>query len=337
MSATVGAGHSARAFGRTYGLLTLALVIECVVFELIARRQGVRSFLSPNSLMLILNHSAVYGVMSVGMTFVIISGGIDLSVGSLVAFGGVISAIIVRAGGGEPAWLWIALGWLGALAAGAVAGGLAGTVITVFEIPPFIATLALMSSLRGLGYIIAKGQPISDLPSAYTALGRDRILNVVPISVLVFVAVLLLGGVLLNHTRFGRHVRAIGGNEESARLSGVNVRAVKWWVYCMSSVLAVVGGVILSSKLGSGSPKLGLGDELGVIAAVVVGGTSLSGGRGTIGGTFIGLLIVSALSSGLNWIGVETFGQQVILGLVILAAVLLDRFKGRSWSLAKGR
>ncbi|HEO71598.1 MAG TPA: ABC transporter permease [Candidatus Hydrogenedentes bacterium] len=310
----------------TYGLLILALLVECLVFEGIARHQGSRSFLSPNSLILILNHSAVYGVMSVGMTFVIISGGIDLSIGSMVAFGGVICATIVQAGG-EPAWLWIAIGWLGALAAGAIAGGFAGTLITWFEIPPFIATLALMSSLRGLGYIIAQGQPISNLPDAYTVLGRNRVMETVPISVVLMLAVVAGGAVLLNQTQFGRHVRAIGGNEEAARLSGVKVRRVKWLVYCMGSTLAVLGGLILSSKLGSGSPKVGMGDELGVIAAVVVGGTSLSGGRGTIGGSFVGLLIISVLTSGLNWIGVEFFAQMVVLGLVILAAVLLDHFK----------
>jgi len=313
----------------TYGLLVAALAIECIVFEVVARHQGRPSFLSAKSLLLVLNHSTVFGVMAVGMTFVIISGGIDLSVGSLVAFGGVICAKITK-GGGDPVAVWIVLGWLGALAAGAAAGSFSGLLVTRFEIPPFIATLALMSSLRGLGFIIAEGQPISPLPKAYQALGRNRIADTVPISVVVLLAVLAAGAVLLNHTRFGRHVRAIGGNEEAARLSGVPVRRVKWLVYCMCSTLAVAGGLILSSKLGSGSPKVGVGDELTVIAAVVVGGASLSGGRGAVGGTFVGLLIVSVLSSGLNWVGVETFGQQVILGAVILAAVLLDRIKGRS-------
>ncbi len=327
--ASSGARHGFWEFLSTYGLLMLALAIECLAFEVIARHQGRPSFLSIKSLILVLNHSAVFGEMAVGMTFVIISGGIDLSVGSLVAFGGVICAKIVQAGG-EPVWAWIVLGWIGALLAGAAAGSFAGFLITRFEIPPFIATLALMSSLRGLGYIIAKGQPISPLPEAYQVLGRNRIAHSIPISVVLMLAVLAAGAILLNHTRFGRHVRAIGGNEESARLSGVNTRRVKWLVYCMCSTLAVAGGLILSSKLGSGSPKVGLGDELAVIAAVVVGGTSLSGGRGTVGGTFIGLLIVSVLSSGLNWVGVETFGQQVILGAVILAAVLLDRFKGHT-------
>ncbi len=329
MLATSSEAHrTAREFLRSYGFLLLAIVIECVVFEAIAQHRERPSFLSLASLVNVLNQSAVYGVLSVGMTFVILTGGIDLSVGSLIAFGGVTCALIVRAGG-EPAWLWILAGWAVAIAAGTLSGGIAGLLITRVEVPPFIATLALMSSLRGLGYILAGGQPIAPLPAAYTLLGRFRIGGVVPVGVAVMLGVFVLGAVLLNATRFGRHVRAMGGNEEATRLSGVNVARTKWIVYCMCGALSVLGGLIASSKLGSGDPKSGLGDELSVIAAVVVGGTSLSGGRGTIGGTFVGLLIVSVLNSGLNWIGVESFGQQVILGAVILAAVLLDRFKDR--------
>lgn len=333
MSDSQGSRRLVRQFAATYGLLILAIIIECVIFEFIARRQGVRSFISAPSIINILNQSAVYGVLSVGMTFVILTGGIDLSVGSMVAFGGVTWALVVRYGATQPdaapVWIWLVAGAAVALAAGMAAGSLTGFLITRVDVPPFIATLALMSSLRGLGYIVAGGRPIAPLPEAYTFLGRHRIGGYVPVGVIVMLLVFVIGGLILNGTRFGRHVRAIGGNEEAARLSGVKVRLTKWLVYGMCSVLAVAGGLIASSKLGSGDPKAGLGDELGVIAAVVVGGTSLSGGRGTILGTFVGLLIVSVLSSGLNWIGVESFTQQVILGVVILAAVLLDRFKAR--------
>lgn len=313
---------------RGYGFLPLAIVLECVIFEMIAHHRGRPSFLSVDSLVNVLNQSAVYGVLSVGMTFVILTGGIDLSVGSLIAFGGVVCALVVRAGG-DPVWCWLLMGWAAALLAGLAAGTFAGMLITRAGVPPFIATLALMSSLRGLGYILAQGQPISPLPPAYIFLGRHRMGGVLPVGVLVMAAVFVLGGILLGATRLGRHVRAIGGNEEAARLSGVPVARVKIIVYGMCAMLAVLGGLIASSKLGSGDPKAGLGDELSVIAAVVVGGTSLSGGRGSIGGTFLGLLVVSVLNSGLNWVGVESFGQQVILGAVILAAVLLDRFHGR--------
>lgn len=318
-----------RRFLGAYGFLLAAIVIECVVFAVAAEYRERPPFLSVASLVNILNQSAVYGVLSVGMTFVILTGGIDLSVGSLIAFGGIIAAWIVRWGGAPPV-PWIFAGWMAALAVGILCGGATGLLVTRVHVPPFIATLALMSSLRGLGYILAGGQPIAPLPSAYTILGRYRLFDLIPLGVLVMLAVFVLGGILLNATRFGRHVRAIGGNEEAARLSGVPVARIKTAVYMMCGMLAVLGGLIASSKLGSGDPKSGLGDELSVIAAVVVGGTSLSGGRGTIPGTFIGLLIVSVLNSGLNWIGVESFGQQVILGLVILAAVLLDRFTARA-------
>lgn len=318
-----------RQFLRAYGFLLLAVAIECVVFEAMAHLRGRPSFLSFPSLVNILNQSAVYGVLSVGMTFVILTGGIDLSVGSLIGFGGVVCALIVRVGGNPP-WAWIVIGSLVAFAAAAAAGSLTGFLVTRVRIPPFIATLALMSSLRGLGYLLAGGQPIAPLPPAYTFLGRYRIGDRLPVGVLVMLAVFVLGIVVLNHTRFGRHVRAIGGNLEAARLSGVRVAQTQWIVYVICSMLAVLGGLIASSKLGSGDPKAGLGDELSVIAAVVVGGTSLSGGRGAMGGTFVGLLIVSVLSSGLNWIGVESFSQQIILGAVILAAVLLDQVKQRN-------
>ena len=320
-----------RRFLTDYGLLLLSVAIECVIFEGIAHHRGRPSFLSYNSFVNILNQSAVYGVLSVGMTLVILTGGIDLSVGSLIAFGGVLCALVVRLGAGMAGsvWGWIVIGWIAALAAGLASGCVAGVLVAWVKVPPFIATLALMSSLRGLGYILAGGQPIAPLPDAYTFLGRHWIAGRVPVGVIVMLGTFALGAVLLNTTRFGRHVRAIGGNEEAARLSAVNVARTKLAVYSMCGMLAVLGGLIVSSKLGSGDPKAGFGDELNVIAAVVVGGTSLSGGRGTIGGTFVGLMVVSVLSSGLNWVGVESFGQQVVLGLVILAAVLLDRFKAR--------
>ncbi|MBI2422916.1 MAG: ABC transporter permease [Candidatus Hydrogenedentes bacterium] len=311
----------------TFAPLLSALVLELIVFEVLGRRQGVPGFASVESLIAVLNQSAVLGIMAVGMTFVIITGGIDLSVGSIVALSGVLCAMIVQ-WGGSPAWLWLIVGMGAALLSGAAAGAVAGALVTRFAIPPFIATLALMSSLRGLANLITDGKPISDLPDSYMYLGRHHLVPGLPLSVLLILGIIVAGAIALNHTRFGRQVLAIGGNEEAARLSGVPVRRVKFFVYLICGVLSALAGVILSSRLGSGSPKVGVADELAVIAAVVVGGTSLSGGRGSIGGTLVGLLVVAVLNSGLTWIGVETFGQQVVLGLVILGAVMLDRLKG---------
>ncbi|NUM55535.1 MAG: ABC transporter permease [Candidatus Hydrogenedentes bacterium] len=317
--------NPARAFLLSYGFLIAALVLECVAFELLARRQGIKPFLSIDTLLLVLNQSAIYGVASVGMTFVIVSGGIDLSVGSLIAFAGVVCASVTKQLGAG--WDAMLVGWCVALAAGAAAGSVSALFITKFQIPPFIATLAGMSTIRGLGFLIVQGKPVFDVPERYTFLGRHMIAGTIPIGVLILLAIFVAGAVLLNQTRFGRHVRAIGGSEESARLSGVPIDRVKWAVYCMSGVFASLAGLMLSSKMKSGDPTVGVGDELQVIAAVVVGGTSLAGGRGTIAGTFLGLLIIAVLATGLTWIGMESFGQQVILGIVILAAVLLDRLK----------
>ena len=319
----------AQAFRRhllTYGPLLTALVAEIIVFELIGRSQGNPGFASFNIMMLVLNQSAIYGVMAVGMTFIIITGGIDLSVGSVVALSGVLCAMVVQ-WGVEPVYLWLVVGWLAAIATGMASGAISGLFITRLAIPPFIVTLALMSSLRGLGNLLTDGKPISPLPDAYTVLGRYQIGGVLPVTVVIFAVVLGLGITLLNYTRFGRNVLAIGGNEETARLSGIPIARVRLAVYVFAGLLTGIAGIMLSSKLGSGSPKVGVADELAVIAAVVIGGTSLSGGRGSILGTFVGLIVVSVLNSGLTWIGVETFGQQVTLGLVILAAVLLDRVK----------
>ncbi|MBX7259206.1 MAG: ABC transporter permease [Candidatus Hydrogenedentes bacterium] len=282
-------------------------------------------FLSIDNLILVLNQSAIYGVVSVGMTLVILTGGIDLSVGSVLAFGGIVCALIIRAAGDT--WTAYALAYSGAILAGFASGSFAGLFITRFQIPPFIATLALMSSLRGLGYLMLGGTPVYNLPASYTYMGRHLLGDRVPVGVLVMLAVFALGMLLLSTTRFGRHVYAIGGGEEAARLSGVPVDRVKWIVYSISGALAALGGIILSSKMQSGDPAVGIGDELQVIAAVVVGGTSLSGGRGAIAGTLIGLLFIAVLTVGLTWIGMESFGQQVILGPVILAAVLIDRLK----------
>jgi len=306
--------------------LVAALVVEAVVFEVIGYQQKGLHFLAPANLMMVLNQAALYGIMSVGMTFVILTGGIDLTVGSLVALAGVVCAKLAQLGEG-----YYALALIAGLVCGAISGGSVGALVTRFGVPPFIATLSLMSLLRGLANLLTDGRPVAGgLPADYTLLGRGVVGGVLPAPVLIFSAVLIAAGVLLGRTRFGRHVRAIGGNEESARLSGVPVARVKLLVYVISGALAALSGLLLSSRLGSGAPTVGLGDELSVIAAVVVGGTSLSGGRGGLLQTFVGLLIICTLSSGLNWINVGTFGQQVVLGLVILAAVLMDKYRERA-------
>lgn len=302
--------------------LLIALAFELIVFEYVGFQQKQLHFLSPANLTNVLNQGSLFGIMSVGMTFVILTGGIDLAVGSLAALAGVVCAKITFASTGL-----YPLALAAGLACGGVSGGVAGVLVTRFKVPPFIATLSLMSLLRGLANLLTDGRPIAPLPPVYTLPGRGLVLGYLPAPVVVFAAVLGAAGVLLAMTRYGRHVRAIGGNEEAARLSGVPVARVKALVYTLCGLLAALSGLLLSSKLGSGSPTVGLGDELSVIAAVVVGGTSLSGGRGGLLQTLMGLLVITVLTSGLNWINIGTFGQQVVLGLVILAAVLLDKYR----------
>lgn len=314
---------------RVQGLLAFspllaALALELVVFEYVGYRQKGLHFLDVQSLTNVLNQAALYGIMSVGMTFVILTGGIDLAVGSVVALAGVVCAKITFAQTGL-----FPLAFLAGLGMGAISGAVAGGLITRFNVPPFIASLSLMSLLRGLANLLTDGRPIAPLPPGYTLPGRGLLLGAVPAPIVVFGLVFAAALAVQAYTRFGRHVRAIGGNEEAARLSGVPVARVKLLVYVLCGTLAALSGLLLSSKLGSGTPTVGLGDELSVIAAVVVGGTSLSGGRGGLIHTLIGLLTISVLTSGLNWINVGTFGQQVVLGLVILAAVLLDKYRER--------
>jgi len=318
----------------TYGPLLAALVVEVVVFELIGRSQDNPGFASFNVMMLVLNQASIHGIMAVGMTFIILTAGIDLSVGSVVALTGVLCAMVVQ-WGGDPVWLWIVAGWGAALVAGLASGAVSGLFITRLSIPPFIVTLALMSSLRGMGNLLTDGKPISPLPEQYAWLGRYQLGGTVPMPVLLFAAVLVAGVVLLHFTRFGRHVMAIGGNEEAARLSGVPVAKTKLYVYMLGGALTGIAGILLSSKLGSGSPKVGVADELAVIAAVVVGGTSLAGGEGKIFGTLIGAFIIAVIQNGMNLTGVESYRQKVVLGFVILGAVLLDTFKRRGWRLFK--
>jgi ribose transport system permease protein len=286
------------------------------------------NFLKTENLFNIANQIAVIALIAIGMTLVIITGGIDLSVGSLIAFSAVVSALSIRDyGGAERAGA-------GAMFAGAVAGvgacalvGMAnGVTITLFRIPPFIVTLGMMLVASGLAFIFAKGQSVYQLPDAFTTLGRGT-LSGLPIAVLLMLLLYACAHVMLTRTRIGRHIYAVGSNRQAARLSGIPVNRVLVFVYTISGALAGLGGVVMASQLKSGAPTYGQMYELYVIAAVVVGGASLSGGKGTVIGTLIGALIIAVIQNGMNLTNVESYTQKVVLGLVILGAVLLDRVR----------
>jgi ribose transport system permease protein len=292
--------------------------------------QGRSTFLSPTNLRNVADQIAVIAIIAVGMTMVIITGGIDLSVGSLVALSAVATAWLIRAmgGGSAGAGALLAAGAGATVLSGAI-GAFSGGVITAFRIPPFIATLAMMQVASGLAFILARGQTIYDIPQAFTSLGRGDSIASLPNAVALMLVVYLGAHVVMTRTAVGRRIYAVGGNAEAARLSGVGNSRTLLFVYIVSGLMAGIGGVITASQLKAGSPTYGLMYELYVIAAVVVGGTSLSGGEGRVFGTLVGAFIIAVIRNGMNLMNVEPYTQKVVLGLVILGAVLVDMLRKR--------
>jgi ribose transport system permease protein len=289
------------------------------------------TFLLPENLRNVANQIAVIAILAVGMTMVIVTGGIDLSVGSLIALAAVVAASLIGRMGGEGAGTGaMVLGGAATLLLCGAIGAFSGVMITRFKVPPFIATLAVMQVASGLAYIISEGRPVYRLPQSFVLLGRgaDPLLGI-PWAVLLMGVLYAVAHVLMSRTTLGRYIYAVGGNAEAARLAGVRVAAVLLFVYATCGALAGLGGVVMASQLRSGAPTYGLMYELYVIAAVVVGGTSLAGGEGTIAGTLVGAFIIAVIQNGMNLTHVESYSQKVVLGLVILGAVLLDRLKQR--------
>ena len=280
------------------------------------------------------NQIVVIAILAIGMTLVIITGGIDLSVGSLIALAAVSSTLLISrlAGAAEASGGGMLLCALAAMALCAAMGLFSGSMVALFDIPPFIATLGMMLIASGVAYIFSQSASIYELPGSFTWLGQGTDLIGLPNAV-VLAALLYVGAhVFMSQTRWGRYIYAVGGNAEAARLSGVPVLRVKLFVYAVSGALAGLGGVVTASQLKSGSPKFGLMYELYTIAAVVVGGTSLAGGEGKVLGTLIGALIIAVIGNGMNLCDITFDYQKVILGAVILGAVLLDKLKRRDWS-----
>jgi ribose/xylose/arabinose/galactoside ABC-type transport system permease subunit len=303
---------------REYGII-VAFIVEIVIFSLFSQH-----FLSSTNLINVTLQTSIIAIIAVGMTFVILTAGIDLSVGSLVALSGIVCALVLKVA--SPVWVGLLFGIAAALLLGMISGVLSGIFITRFNITPFITTLAMMTIWRGLAYMIVGGRPIWGLPKAYDFLGSGRV-GGIPFPTILMVLIYLSAWFVLAHTPFGRSVYAVGGNPEAARLAGIKTHTVLIRVYLICGGLAALSGVLLSSRMSSGQPNAGLMYELEVIAAVVVGGTSLFGGRGTIIGTFFGAMLIGVLRNGLNLVGVGSYFQQVVLGLVILLAVMLDQFQ----------
>jgi len=295
-----------------YGI-TLAFGVLVAVLAVLSER-----FLATSNLLNVLRQIAVNALLAFGMTTVILGGGIDLSVGSILAMSGALSAGLAVAG-------WPpGLAMLAALGAGALKGLFNGFFVAYARIAPFIATLGGLTILRGATLVYTDGRPITGLPEAFYVLGNGSLLGV-PIPVWVMLAFLALTHALLRYTALGRMIYAMGGNEEAARLSGIPIVQVRLFTYGFSGLAAALGALVLTGRLNSAQPTAGSGFELDAIAAVVVGGTSLQGGRGGVTGTFLGAAIIGVLNNGMNLLDVSAFYQQIVKGGVILGALLIDR------------
>jgi ribose/xylose/arabinose/galactoside ABC-type transport system permease subunit len=304
------------------GILEAILLVLCVFLAFTAS-----GFLTPENLLNVLRNVSMQGVIAFGMTMVIIAGEIDLSIGSAVAFAGCLTAYLtIQLSGGWlalPLPLAIAISIVAALAVGYLIGTFTGFMRTRYQVPSFITTLALMTGLSGAAELITNGFPLTPFPSWYNFIGGGYLLGV-PFPALIFLLTFAVLQVLMNYTSFGRSVYAVGGNAEAARLSGINVSRVKWVVLGITSLLAALSGVMVSSEIMSGTPTAARGWELDVIAAVIIGGTSLMGGVGRIWGTMIGVVFLGVIMNGMTLLNVSEYWQHVVRGAIILVAVLLN-------------
>lgn len=280
------------------------------------------SFIAPLNILNLLRQVSINALIAFGMTFVILTGGIDLSVGSILALSSALMAGMI-ASGLDPVLAILVSAMLGALM-----GAVNGLLITKGKVAPFIATLATMTIYRGLTLVYTNGNPITGLGDHYTfqLFGRGYFLGI-PVPAVTMIITFFVLWFILHKTSFGRKTYAIGGNEKAAFVSGIKVDRVKCWIYSLAGMMAALSGAILTSRLNSAQPTAGTAYEMDAIAAVVLGGTSLSGGKGRIFGTLVGALIIGTLNNGLNLLGVSSFYQQVVKGIVILIAVLIDRKK----------
>lgn len=297
----------ARRFGTLIGLLALSAVLWALTPH----------FLTVSNLLNVAQQTSINAIVAVGMTYVILSGGIDLSVGSIVALSGVVLGTLLQ--DGQPLPVAIAA----ALAIGIACGLLNGALVSWGGLPPFIVTLGMMSIARGAALVFTEGRPVSGFDAGFRSLATGSV-GFVPAPVVVMIAVYLVAHLVLTRTTFGRYVYAIGGNEEATRLSGVAVRLHKTLIYGVAGLMSAVAAIILTARLNSAQPIAGMMYELDAIAATVIGGTSLMGGEGSLGGTLVGALIMGVLRNGLNLLGVSSFLQQIVIGGVIVGAVLVD-------------
>ncbi|WP_428979259.1 ABC transporter permease [Erwinia pyri] len=314
-----------------YGII-IAFFVLCLIVAAIGEVQVAKGawssnyFISNENMLIVLRQVSINGILAIGMTFVIITAGVDLSVGSVLALSGIVAARFATNNSG------LAIGdtahavmmpLIIALGIGIVCGLINGTVLARYRLQPFIVTMGMLSAARGLAMLTTDGNPVSQLNSDFRWLGNGYVVAI-PVPVIIFVVLFGLAWLLLNKTIFGRYVYAVGGNPKSARTSGISVVRIKVLVYTLCAALAGVAGLILTARTGSAQTSAGAGYELDAIAAVVIGGTSMAGGVGTLVGTFFGVLIIGVMNNGLDLLGVQSYYQQIIKGGLIVVAVLLD-------------
>ncbi len=295
-----------------YGLL-IAFIGICLTLSLTTPR-----FFTVQNLMIIVTQVSINALLAFGVTFIIITGGIDLSIGSMVAVTGVAAASFAH-----PDTYPVVVPVLIGLSAGLLFGAFNGFVITRSHVPPFIVTLGTMTIGRGLALILSKGRPVSNLSDSFNFIGGGKILGV-PTLIIILIVAFIGCSVLLKKTVIGRYMYAVGGNEQAARASGIPISKVKMIVYTLGGLLAALAGILLTSRITTGQPNAGQGFELDAIAAAIIGGTSTSGGTGTMTGTLLGALLIGVISNGLDLLNVTSYYQEVVMGAIIIGAVVLD-------------
>src|SRR6201996_254099 len=313
---------------RKYGIF-LVFIVMIIVASLLSP-----AFVSTTNLINIVRQMSVVGLIALGVTGIIVSAGIDLSSGSVVGLTAGVAASLARSPDNTSAFypglhLPLIVPVVAACLVGALVGLINGTLVAKTRIPPFIATLGTFTAIRGAANLYTGGRPISDLTDAYDFIGQGDVFGV-PVPIIILVVMAVVTHILYAHTKFGKYIYAIGGNEQAARGSGIDAARYKMLIYVYASLLAGLAGLVVSSRIGSGQPGLGVGYELDAIAAAVIGGTSLSaGGIGTVAGTIVGALIIGVLNNTLDLMNVSAFWQQIVKGCIIVGAVILDQLKNR--------
>jgi len=303
---------------RQYGILIVFAVI-CLLISIVSPQ-----FLTVSNWTIIFTQVSINALLAFGATFVIITGGIDLSIGSIVAVSSVASAMLAH-----PDTYPLVVPILTGLLVGLLIGAFNGFVTTKSNIAPFIVTLGTMTIGRGLALILSNGRPVSNLSDSFVFIGSGTFLGI-PLLIIILILTFCICSIALNKTILGRYIYAVGGNEQAAHASGINVNRVKITVYSIAGMLAGLAGILLTSRITTGQPNAGAGFELDAIAAVVIGGTSTSGGKGTMLGTLIGVLLIGVINNGLDLLNVTSYYQQVVMGIIIIGAVVLDSLNQKS-------